>query len=209
MIGRTIIRPTNRFSRPQSRSGIAMSMRSFRRIGLTRPMRLVSRMALRTTATWALYGRKNATIRRSVLPRRSFGTGSKGSVPPNPPNRPPPPPPPRTRPVPPRPPAPLVAAPSRPNPPPLPLILVTLSRRLETCILQPSARVAAEPRSAEIALAALRRRLRFRARPIDSDAALRQKSPLRRNVRPHAPPKIPAAVPYYCRCIFGRLGSAR
>ena len=41
-----------------------MSIRSFSRIGLTRPMRLVSRIATRTTATWPRYGRKNATIRR-------------------------------------------------------------------------------------------------------------------------------------------------
>ena len=40
-IGRTIISPTKRLSRPQSRSGIAMSIRSLSRNGLTSPMRLV------------------------------------------------------------------------------------------------------------------------------------------------------------------------
>ena len=65
-----------------------MSMRSFSRIGLIRPMRLVSRIATRTTATWSRYGRKKATIRRIVWPRRSLGTGAKSRAGP-PPNGPP------------------------------------------------------------------------------------------------------------------------
>ena len=50
------------------------SMRSLSRNGLTRPIMLVTRIATRTTTICAWYGRKNATIRRRVWPRRSFGT---------------------------------------------------------------------------------------------------------------------------------------
>jgi hypothetical protein len=39
-------------------------------------MRLVARIATRTTTTWNQYGSKNATMRRSVRARRSFGTGT-------------------------------------------------------------------------------------------------------------------------------------
>ena len=37
-----------------------------------RPMRLVARIATRTTTTWLRYGRKKAAMRRSVRPRRSL-----------------------------------------------------------------------------------------------------------------------------------------
>ena len=52
-------------------------------IGLTRPRRLVTRIAPKTTATCTRYGRKKATIRRIVRRRRSGGMGGGGSPPPN------------------------------------------------------------------------------------------------------------------------------
>src|SRR5436190_23809436 len=90
------------------------SMSSLSRYGLTRPMRLVARIATRTIATCGRYGRKKATIRRIVLPRRSFGIGGPEGPPPNGPPPKPTKPPPRARPA-------LGAPawePTRPNPPP-------------------------------------------------------------------------------------------
>ena len=63
---------------------ITWSRRSPSRSGLTRPMRLVARIATRTTTTWSLYGPKKARIRRRVRARRSLGTGVKSAdAPPN------------------------------------------------------------------------------------------------------------------------------
>ncbi len=65
-IGRAIISPTYRLSSPKSRLGIASSISSLSRYGLISPMKLVSRIATRTTAICGRYGLKNRRIRRTV-----------------------------------------------------------------------------------------------------------------------------------------------
>ena len=100
-IGSTIISPTNRFSRPQSRSGIATSISSLSRSGLTRPMKLVGRIATRTTATCARYGAKKPQDPAERLAAALLGDRLEvvgRAAPPNPPDRRPPPRPPRPAP---------------------------------------------------------------------------------------------------------------
>src|SRR5436190_2800266 len=77
---------------------ITWSSRRPSRSGLTSPIRLVDRIATRTTTTWSLYGSKKTAIRRTVRARRSFGTGVKSRE--AEPNGPPPIPRPRPRPPP-------------------------------------------------------------------------------------------------------------
>ncbi len=74
-MGTMIISPTKMLRRRKFFSGIATSIRSLSRSGLTIPRRLVRTIVNSTTATSNRYGRKNPAIRLIVLARRSFGTG--------------------------------------------------------------------------------------------------------------------------------------
>ena len=71
MMGSTIISPTYRLSCARSLLGIASSMSSLSRYGLTTPMSAVSTMELITTTTATRYGRKKVAIRRMVRDRCS------------------------------------------------------------------------------------------------------------------------------------------